>query len=174
MMEGPALYTMKEDMEASQLSNRESPWVILIERGESRERYKDSVGIQPTRDITERDRDRRLNRKGLYLWCKTSPCCQLYPYNVSCSTVMTIHGVWHRELNQLLYQGLAILIHFGEIHTIFLQLEPNSALQQQVIALHVTKKNLPEIKGRDGLCTRIMSSSSFPADTAASKAVRII
>ena len=42
-------------MEASQLSNRESPQVILIERGESRERYKDSVGIQPTRDITERE-----------------------------------------------------------------------------------------------------------------------
>ena len=50
-------------MEASQLSNRESPQVILIERGESRERYKDSVGIQPTRDITEGDRDRRVKQK---------------------------------------------------------------------------------------------------------------
>ena len=39
-MEGPALYTMKEDMEASQLSNRESLQVILIERGVSREGYK--------------------------------------------------------------------------------------------------------------------------------------
>ena len=89
--------SLQEDVEASQLSNRESPQVILIERGVSREGYKGiRLGFNQPEILQREIGIEELNRKktlsmaqdksGLYLWCKTSPCRHLYPYNISCLT----------------------------------------------------------------------------------------